>query len=153
MKRTRIKFQGVKILSVSGRKITRLAVMLAFGAVMAACGKSGGYPAKLVQQPDTAWSVQYCEPLRAYSVENDTDSVQVSVCQAMLQECAECGILDASGVKCFQSINAHPSVNRYMELIDECTQEENFYDTVAEGDAWCDYLNLVIEPREALCND
>lgn len=155
MKRTRIKTNCVKIMSVSGRKITRLATMLVFGVVMMSCdAKSGDYPAKMVAQTDTmTWSVQYYEPLHAYSVEHDDDSVQISVCKALLNECAECGILDANGIKAFNGIKANPSVNRYMELIDECEQEENFGDTVAEGDAWCDYLQLVIEPRVQLCND
>lgn len=148
MKRIRIKINGVKIMSVNGKRIMRLVAMLVFGVAVVSCNspKNVGYCAKLVKDNGGVVCAHY-KPLYDYSAANDTNAVQIKVCQTVLNECVECGILDAKSVA---KINAVPSVNNYMELIDECAENDIFYDTVAEGDAWCIYVETVLQPREQL---
>lgn len=148
MKRPRIKIKGERILSVNGKKITRYAVVfLCAMLALTSCGKeSKGYPARMVAQENMSCMADTVMP-------SDTDSTQIAICQKLLNECAECGILDKAGKRVFKSINRHPSVSRYMELIDECTNEDSFADTVMEGDTWQDYVEYVIVPRQEWCND
>ena len=84
---------------------------------------------------------------QSHEVVSDTDKVQLNICERLLDECAEAGILDYKGVCAYRKISHNPSVSRYMELIDECECEENFYDTVGSGDTWCLYVHYVLDPR------
>lgn len=84
---------------------------------------------------------------QSHEVVSDTDKVQLNICERLLDECAEAGILDYKGVCAYRKISHNPSVSRYMELIDECEYEENFYDTVGSGDTWCLYVHYVLDPR------
>lgn len=77
----------------------------------------------------------------------DYDSIQIAACEKVLDECVKCEILDDKGVEVYRKIAENPSVARYVELIEECTMEDTFYDTVGEGDAWCDYCDYVLAPR------
>lgn len=88
-----------------------------------------------------------------YGIMSDTNPIQIATCEKLLDECVACGILDGKGVKAYRKIAKRPSVARYMELIEECENEENFYDTVGEGDAWCDYCDYVLAPRGECCPD
>ena len=78
---------------------------------------------------------------------SDTDSLQLDICKRLLSECVDANILDAYGTDMFYQITKHPSVSRYMELIDECEVEDNFYDTVGSGDTWREYGEYVLAPR------
>ena len=78
---------------------------------------------------------------------NDTATAQLAICEQVLNECAECGLLDAKGVQAYNRLKAQKSVAAYIELIAECEQEENFYDTIVSGDTWCNYVWHVLEPR------
>lgn len=100
---------------------------------------------------DTA-NVEYvarCTPQasRFYFCKEDFDEKQLKVCEDLLQECENAELLDAKGVKRFHEIQANPNVPEYIELISECEAEDNFYDTVGEGDTWCIYLHFVLQPR------
>lgn len=81
---------------------------------------------------------------------NDTDSLQLDICKRLLSECVDANILDAYGADVFYRINKNPSVSRYMELIEECESEDNFYDTVGSGDTWLQYCQYVLDPRGLL---
>lgn len=83
----------------------------------------------------------------AHDIVNDTDKVQLKICEDLLDECVNAGILDYKGVLAYRKISHNPSVSRYMELIDECEREENFYDTIGSGDTWCLYVHYVLDPR------
>lgn len=83
----------------------------------------------------------------ADGVFSDTNRIQIATCEKLLDECVQAKILDKKGVKVYHKIAKHPSVSRYMELIEECVSEDAFYDTVGEGDAWCDYYDYVLVPR------
>lgn len=148
MKRPRIKIRGERILSVNGKKITRYAVVfLCAMLALTSCSKENkGCPARMVAQENISCMADTVMP-------SDTDSAQIAICQKLLTECAECGILDKAGKRVFKQINRHPSVSRYMELIDECTNEDSFADTVMEGDTWQEYVEYVITPRQEWCND
>lgn len=148
MKRPRIKIKGERILSVNGKKITRYAMILLCAMLaLSSCSKENkGYPARMVAQENVSCMADTVMP-------SDTDSTQIAICQKLLNECAECGILDKAGKRVFKQINRHPNVSRYMELIDECTNEDSFADTVMEGDAWQNYVEYVIVPRQEWCND
>lgn len=78
---------------------------------------------------------------------NDTAAVQLAICERVLNECAKCDLLDTKGVQAYNRLKAQKSVTAYIELITECEQEENFYDTIGSGDAWCNYVWHVLEPR------
>lgn len=150
MKRPRIKIKGERILSVSDKRITRYAVVfLCAMLALSSCGKANkGYVARVVENDSLPCYITDSTPLPS-----DTDSAQIAICQQLLKECAECGILDKAGQRVFKSINKHPNVSRYMELIDECTNEDSFADTVMEGDTWQEYVEYVITPRQEWCND
>ena len=81
---------------------------------------------------------------------SDTDSLQLDVCKRLLSECVAANILDAYGLYVYYGIVKNPSVAKYMELIEECEREENFYDTVGSGDTWLEYCQYVLEPRGML---
>lgn len=83
----------------------------------------------------------------AHDIVNATDKVQLRICESLLDECMNAGILDYKGVCAYRKISHNPSVSRYMELIDECEREENFYDTIGSGDTWCLYVHYVLDPR------
>lgn len=80
-------------------------------------------------------------------VVNDTAAAQLAICEQVLNECVKCGVLDAKGVQAYNRLKTQKSVAAYIELIAECEQEENFYDTIGNGDAWCNYVWHVLEPR------
>ena len=80
-------------------------------------------------------------------VVNDTATVQLAICEQVLNECAKCGVLDTKGVQAYKRLKVQKSVAAYIELITECEQEENFYDTIGSGDTWCNYVWHVLEPR------
>lgn len=150
MKRPRIKIKGERIMSVSGKRITRYAVVLLCAMLaFTSCGKTNkGYAARMVENDSLPCYITDSTPLPS-----DTDSTQIVICQKLLKECAECGILDKAGQRVFASINRRPSIMRYMELINECTFEDIFADTVMEGDTWQEYVEYVITPRQEWCND
>lgn len=67
-------------------------------------------------------------------------------CIALLERCAEDGILDGAGVVRFGELQRHPSeLADYNALIDECAEEENFYDTVGGSDEYDNYVSVVLE--------
>lgn len=156
--RKRFRHTAVRLVSCSGKKLVRYAFAAAlfvsvFG--MCACGKSkaDGYSARIVQSDSAAEAMawkQYCVYTGMY---NDTCAVQLRICEKLLDECAEAGILDKRGIKVYKKIAKHPSVEKYIELIEECENESTFYDTVGEGDAWCDYCDFVLTPRGECCGD
>jgi hypothetical protein len=78
-----------------------------------------------------------------------SDSVehQLAICERLLDECVRDSMLDDKGAQMYHTIRKNPSVERYIELISECEREDNFYDTIGEGDAWLDYVVGVLEPR------
>lgn len=80
-------------------------------------------------------------------VVNDTAAVQLTMCERILNECAKYGILDTKGVQAYKRLKEQKSVAAYIELITECEQEENFYDTIGSSDMWCNYVWHVLEPR------
>ena len=84
---------------------------------------------------------------QAHDIVSDTNKVQLNICERLLDECVNAGILDYNGVRAYREITHNPSVSRYMELIDECEREENFYDTIGSGDTWCQYVQYVLDPR------
>lgn len=86
-------------------------------------------------------------PESVSDVVSDTAAAQLAICERVLNECAECGVLDAKGVQAYNRLKTQKSVAAYIELITECEQEENFYDTIGSGDAWCNYVWHVLEPR------
>lgn len=150
MKRPRIKIKGERIMSVNGKRITRYAVMFLCAMLsFSSCAKTNkGYVARMVENDSVP-----CYITDSVAMPSDTDSAQIAICQKLLKECAECGILDKAGQRVFASINKRPSVMRYMELINECTFEDIFADTVMEGDTWQEYVEYVITPRQEWCND
>lgn len=85
--------------------------------------------------------------IQPHATISDTDSLQLDICKRLLGECVDANILDAYGTDMFYQITKHPSVSRYMELIDECEAEDNFYDTVGSGDTWREYGEYVLAPR------
>lgn len=87
-------------------------------------------------------SVEVC-----HTVVNDTDRMQLNICERVLDECVNAEVLDYRGVKRYHEIMSNPSVMQYIELIAECECEDKFHDTVGEGDAWCIYIHYVLEPR------
>jgi hypothetical protein len=80
-------------------------------------------------------------------VANDTDSVQLAICETLLNECAKYGVLDNNGKACYNNLKSRKSVNAYIELITECEKEEIFWDTLGGNDEWNDYVWHVLEPR------
>lgn len=68
-------------------------------------------------------------------------------CEQLLNECAECGILDSAGIIRYNEIKAQPNIAAYEELIEECITEDIFFDTVGESDAYINYLNNVYAKR------
>lgn len=75
--------------------------------------------------------------------QRDTATAKIEACKGVLDECAECGILDEAGVARYHEIAQHPSVAAYVELIGECEDEDNFDDTVGSGDAYYTYQRIV----------
>lgn len=83
----------------------------------------------------------------AYGIMSDSNPIQIAFCEQVLDACVEAEMLDCKGMKTYRKIAKHPSVTRYMELIEECENETTFYDTVGEVDAWFDYCDYVLVPR------
>lgn len=145
--RKRIKRAAEKIMSVSGRKVVRYCFAAAFFCTLTACGSKAntatGYDARIVEPRDTDVQV-WINYVQTYGIQNDTAAAKIKACEQVLNECVEARILDANGVAAYKRISQAPSVAQYVELISECEQEDNFYDTVGEGDAWYDYCDLVL---------
>lgn len=120
-----------KILSCNGKKIIRCAIV-ALVAVMSFTSCS---------------EVEY-ESEMPYAT-------QVKAAKAVINESIVCGILDAKGQDVYNEICSYPtpSLDRLVELIEECEQEDSFYDTVGEGDAWEYYRNVVLSQREQSVNN
>lgn len=131
----------------------KLVISMLVSCVMLGAGCSrvnGGAPAKLVVdtiQDGTPFNLTPSTAVESHEVVNDTDSVQLAICEKVLDGCVEVKILDAKGVKCYKKLRSIRSVARYIELITECESEDIFYDTVGETDAWCDYVDMVLSPR------
>ncbi len=150
------------ILSCKGKKIIRyttyaVAIVLAFSSCKSENQAqhpqdAATYSARVVYNDTT---IDFTPAMQnvAYGVMSDTNPIQIATCEKLLDECVEAGILDRKGVKVYRKIAKHPSVARYMELIEECENENTFYDTVGEGDAWCDYCDYVLTPRGECCED
>lgn len=81
------------------------------------------------------------------TIMSDSVEHQLATCERLLDECVRDSMLDDNGVQMYHTIRKNPSVERYIELISECEREDNFYDTIGEGDAWLDYVVSVLEPR------
>lgn len=94
---------------------------------------------------DSTVTVDYMNIQRAGSI-NDKDSVMLVTCENLLDACADSGILDAKGIECYKQLKDHKSVRRYIALIEECSHEENFFDTVGAGDEWANFEWFVLEP-------
>lgn len=150
------------ILTCKGKKIIRYTSAVLLALALVGCSKNGGkaenlqdmraYDARIVYC-DTAINFTPAKKNVEFGVMNDHNPIQIAACEKVLDECVGCGILDYKGVKAYRKIAKHPSVARYMELIEECENEDNFYDTVGEGDAWCDYCDYVLSPRGECCPD
>lgn len=98
--------------------------------------KQSGYVAKCEVVAD---SVTVCD-CTTYTQEQ----IAIKVCKTLLDECRMAGVLDDAGLDAYNEINKQPCVDRYIELIDECMTEDDFWDIVAEGDAYCDYQTFVL---------
>lgn len=97
--------------------------------------KQNGYIAKCeVVSNDTIYTY----------VTAEQEELAVKVCKSVLDECRLVGVLDDAGLAAYAAINAEPCVDKYIELIDECMNEDTFWDTVAEGDAYCSYQSVVL---------
>lgn len=94
---------------------------------------------------DSIVAADYMHIQHADSI-NDKDSVMLVTCENLLDACADSGILDAKGVACYKRLKTTKSVRRYIELIEECSHEENFFDTVGAGEEWANFEWLVLEP-------
>lgn len=149
------------ILTCKGKKIIRYTSVMLLALALVGCNKSESkmehpqeltYDARMVYC-DTVIDFTPAKKNVEYGIMSDHNPIQIAACEKVLDECVACGILDSKGVKAYHKIAKHPSVARYMELIEECENEENFYDTVGEGDAWCDYCDYVLSPRGECCPD
>lgn len=98
--------------------------------------KQNGYVAKCEVVAD---SVTVCD-CTTYTQEQ----IAIKVCKTLLDECRMAGVLDDAGLGAYNEINKQPCVDRYIELINECMAEDDFWDIVAEGDAYCDYQTFVL---------
>lgn len=145
------------ILTCKGKKIIRYTSAMLLALTLTGCTKSESkqpvtYDARMVYV-DKPVDFSPAKKNVECGVMNDHNPIQIATCEKLLDECVECGILDRNGQKVYRKIKNSPSVSRYMELIEECENEENFYDTVGEGDAWCDYCDYVLSPRGECCPD
>lgn len=77
----------------------------------------------------------------------DTDSVALSICEELLEKSKELGFLDERGIQRFEELKGMHSVSAYMELIEECENEESYYDTITGEDVWERYVYDVLDPR------
>lgn len=150
------------ILTCKGKQIIRYTSAMLLALVLVGCNRSEGKTEKPQDIRTYDARIVYCDttidftPAKKnveYGVMYDTNPIQIATCEKLLDECVACGILDSKGIKAYRKIAKRPSVARYMELIEECENEENFYDTVGEGDAWCDYCDYVLAPRGECCPD
>ena len=110
------------------------------------CLRDAPYSARVVYN-DTNVNSTIATKNMAYGIMSDNNPIQIAICEQVLNGCIEADILDRKGVKVYRKIAKHPSVARYMELIEECENETVFYDTVGECDAWLDYCDYVLAPR------
>lgn len=147
MKTRKIRHRGVvKILSCSGMKIVRYAFALM--CVTIAMSSCEPHRTKYNAMLRTAQREKVECAASGAMLNSDADPTQIAICKKLLKECADCGLLDSSGVRVFEYINRHPSVSHYMELINECSYEDVFADTVMSGDTWQDYVDYVLIPRQ-----
>ena len=149
-----------KILSCNGKRIIRYAIAVIMAAMFVNCD-NGNASARNREKRDTVFDARLVTPIdydparesAKFGVCNDTNPIQVIICEKLLDECVRCGILDNGGIRAYERIRRCPSVSWYMELVDECEKEDIFYDTVGGGDTWCDYCEYVLAPRGKCCPD
>lgn len=77
---------------------------------------------------------------------DDHDSTMVAKCEALLDACEACGLMDEAGKECYKQLKTKKSVAAYVELAQECAAEDNFYDTVGAGSEWDEFEWYVLEP-------
>lgn len=77
------------------------------------------------------------------SVAPNENATDFEICAQVLDECAQCGILDAKGIDACRWAFHCKSIVACIDLISECEQEENFYDTVGSGDAYHTYKKVL----------
>ncbi len=126
----------VHVITCNGKRIVRYA--LASLCAIACLTSCIAQPSAAAETQDTAQTV--------LEVRNDLE-----VCERLLDLCAEDGILDANGIKCYKRLQENPSVEAYMELITECEGEDCFYDTIGGTDAWESYVDKILAPRGEAC--
>lgn len=98
-------------------------------------------------QDGTPFNLTPSTGVKSHEKIDDRDSTQLAICEEVLDGCIEAGVLDASGVERYRVLRSLRFVSHYIELITECEQEDIFYDTVGESDAWYDYVHCVLAPR------
>lgn len=116
-------------------------------ALVCGCAAKAEQKAKVANTVDARCYTYTTPPTLPCEVANDTSAVQLGICESVLDECAKTGILDAKGVKAYKGLKKRGSVYAYIELIAECENEENFFDTVGEMDLYENYVLGVLAPR------
>lgn len=115
MERKRIvRVKAQKVISCTGKKIVKFTFAAMLGVIM----------------------FSSCVAERAVSC-------QTQSAKAVLELCAQDGILDANGQRVMaqlDSINAPAA--RYMELVSECEEEDGFYDVIGGTDAYEKYCEV-----------
>lgn len=137
--KTRINVKSAtKVISVKGKKILYFAFMLVFVILFSNCqNETASEELEMTEQ------TELCP-----TYEGNWAEYQTFLCIKLLDECTECGILDEAGIKRYNEIKNGEGLGLadYMELIEECKQEEMFFDTVGEGDAYWQWKEDVYEP-------
>ena len=120
-----------KVISCTGNRIVRytfaLIVML---VTLCSCERGESYE---------GYSARYAEWTRP-NLPYESMYAQQKACVDVLNMCEHDGILDARGVEAYHRMS---TIDEYVELIEECENEECFNDVIAGTDAYERYVELV----------
>lgn len=83
---------------------------------------------------------------------NITDSVRFAICEQVINELAQCNILSKENVQQWYWAKHCKSTINAALIIEECSENDGFTDTVASGDAWQDYQKYVA-PYVFICDN
>lgn len=75
-----------------------------------------------------------------------THNNDIAICESVLRECQQQGILSTENMRYAKHISHYTcesaKLSAYMDLISECQTDSDFYDTIGSGNAYYQYVQI-----------